>query len=138
VRPAGCLLCLIATLLAFGARSGKNQAKYDPEDAIRPIRALLAISEEPVKPGSSCDKGRLIAKKPGSQQIGDMLAILLAYHNLGINVVQGSCEKEGDSSCSVSLKHKRSTEAEEEYAVFKFKILKGKAQADSLECELSP
>lgn len=138
MRLGGCALCLTAALLAFGAQYQKNQPKYDPEDAIRPIRALLAISEEPVKPGSSCDKGRLIAKKPGPQQVGDMLAILLAYHYSGINVVKGSCEKDGDSNCSVSLRHKKGSQAEQEFAVFKFKVLKDKAQPDSLECELSP
>lgn len=129
---------LVTVLIALSAQPGKNQVKYDPENGVRPIRALLAISEEPVKPGSSCDKGRLLPDKSGPQQVGDMLAVLLAYHDSGTNSVRGSCEKTGDSTCTVSFRHKKNAQAEEEFAVFKFKLVNDKAQAGSLECNLSP
>lgn len=113
-------------------------AKGGPESAIRPIRALLAIAEEPVKPGSSCDQGRLLPAKPGPQQVGDTIAILLAYHDSGINSINGSCDKEGDATCFVTLKHQRSRRDDLEFTTFRFKIVNNKVQPGSLECEMSP
>jgi hypothetical protein len=63
---AAALLCLAGTP---GAMQPVQAAQDHPEHAIRPLRALLAIAEETVKPRSSCDQGRLIATKPGPQQM---------------------------------------------------------------------
>jgi len=141
-------MCLAALLLltcgAQTVKQGTKPARRDPEEAVRPIRALLAISEEPVASGASCDQGRLIAGKAGPQQVGDMLAVLLAYHDSGINSVRGSCEVEkgkdqgGEANCAVRFSHRKNSQAAEEFAIFKFKMVKDKAQAGSLQCELAP
>ncbi len=141
-RPMPVLLILV--FLAFGssaAQAQTNPPTYNPEDAVIPIRALLAIAQEPVRPGSSCDQGSLIPHKPGPQQVGDMVAVLLAYQDSGVNLVRGSCKKdrEGEgASCVVTLRHQGNHQADPQFAVFRFKLLGGQAQASSLECELSP
>ena len=82
---------IVPVLLVCEAQSVDKSAKYDPAGAIRPIRALLAVSEEPVMLGSSCDERRLDNPKPGPPRVEDLLAVLLAYHDSGLNEVKGSC-----------------------------------------------
>jgi hypothetical protein len=136
MKSGGFVLCLLAIVLIGDSESWGKNAKYDPEDAIRPIRALLAMSD--AKPSPTCEQGKIIEGKPGPPQLGDLIAILLAYHDAGINAVRGSCERKGDARCSVMFTHKDNSRAEEQHAIFRFNIVNGQAQPHSLECELSP
>ena len=143
----GCVLgaaMIAAALLCLGghpAASEPARTNQDPEHTIRPLRALLAISEEPVQSHSSCDQGLLLPNKPGPQQIGDLIAISLAYHGVGDSKLRGSCDRDGNADCIVSLTHTRKRKGypdELQFTIFKFKIVDGKAQPASLECEISP
>jgi len=135
-----CAWCLAFLSICVAVQAAPKQAKrakrnpHNPEDTIRPLRALLAISEEKVRAGSSCHK----TGPKGPEQVGDILAQILAYHDSGINTITGSCEQAGDSACSVSLKHRKNSSADEEFITFRFKIADGKAQVSTLECDESP
>jgi len=133
---------IAAVLLCLGgypAAGQPVQMKQDPENTFRPLRALLAISEQSVTPPSSCNLG-LLPNKRGPQQIGDLIAVVLAYHGVGDSTLSGSCDRDGNADCIVSLKHVRKRKGypdELQFTIFKFKIVDGKAQPASLG-EISP
>src|SRR5262249_4930021 len=75
----------------------KNTA--NPLETQAAWRALFAASEDPIKPGSSCDGAY---GQEGRPRVGDLLAMRLSFLYHGKNSIVGKCRGQ---TCSLSIRH---------------------------------
>jgi hypothetical protein len=95
--------------------------------------ALLAASNNTVRPGSSCDSPY---GQQGPARVVDIVATALSVFHRGKNTIVGSCSGQDKQTCSLSISHAFGEEVSS--AEFRFEARNAKALADTLECVTTP
>lgn len=115
---------------SLGTFAFSAYANDDPEATTRALRRLLAIADAPIPKTSTCFGDYLQA---GPAKVADLLAVELAYLYSGENVIKGGCEQ---NRCAISITHSAGEDVSS--AEIRFSLRRGKAQASSLQCVITP
>ncbi len=121
-------------LLAQGADARKG-LKAESDASQRAVSLLLAIADEPIPTGSSC-QGRF--GNDGPPRVRDLVAMELATFSRGKNTLVGRCTGAAGQAqaCHVAITHEFGEEASS--ADIRFQAQDGRAVASSLTCVLTP
>lgn len=119
---AGLVCCMLAAAPA--------SAEKGPESAAVAIRALLAVTDQPIARGSSCFANYGQRDLP---RVKDMLASRLAYLHSGDNAVLGECR---GSRCEIEIRHSAGEDVAS--ARISFTQRRGRADVRSLQCLMTP
>ena len=116
---------MIAPILALALAVERGAAPGLP-----PLLALLAASDTPMAPGSSCAGAIPGVRHP---TLGALLASRLAYLETGENRVTGSCKA---GACRVQVTHADGEDVAS--AEFRFRIKASRLDPRTLVCILTP
>jgi|SRR5580658_4850746 hypothetical protein len=117
-------------LAASLAQAAPAKKTADPLETQAAWRALFAVSEDPIKPGSSCDGPY---GQEGPPRVGDLLAMRLSFLYHGKNSIVGKCRGQ---TCSLSIRHAYDEDVSS--TDIRFQVRDSKALAETLECVMSP
>jgi hypothetical protein len=112
------------------AQAALAKKAADPLETQAAWRALFAASEDPIKPGSSCDGAY---GQEGPPRVGDLLAMRLSFLYHGKNSIVGKCRGQ---TCSLSIRHAYDEDVSS--TDIRFQVRDSKALAETLECVMSP
>jgi hypothetical protein len=105
----------------------------NPEHTRVALAMLLGASNDLIPQKSTC-KGSY--GQPGPARIKDLLSTQLAYVYQGSSVIKGRCTDGRDQQCELSIA--RAAGEDVSLAKIEFAVRKGKVQAGSLHCEITP
>jgi hypothetical protein len=123
-------LVALATVLATSAHSRAAESAADPIATRKALAALLASSNAEIPSGSTCQGNYGQAGRPA---VKDLVAMQLAYLYSGDNVIEGRCTS---NSCAIAIKHASGEDVSS--ATIEFGVKKGRANAATLRCVITP
>lgn len=123
-------LLAAATVLALSAHVWAEEAAADPVATRQALAALLASSNSRIPDTSTCQGNYGQDEKP---MVKNLMAMQLAYLYSGINTIEGRCIAD---LCSITIKHVSGEELSS--AIINFEVSKGKANAASMRCLITP
>jgi hypothetical protein len=123
---------LAALMLAIAASSATHAATpaADPVATSKALNALLAASNNAIPESSTCYGSY---GQEGAATVKDLVAMQLAYLYSGKNTIKGHCTA---TQCTLSIAHAAGDDVSS--AVIKFKLVRGKANAATLRCVITP
>jgi len=123
-------LLAAATVIALSAHAWAVDAAADPVATRKALAALMASSNSRIPDTSTCQGNYDQGEKPA---VKDLMAMQLAYLYTGENTIQGRCIAD---SCAITIKHLSGEDLSS--ATIEFKLRKGRADAASLRCLITP